>query len=215
MTSIVTTVFRRDNIHDANEYIEGVDSNTIIKDMIKYKTIEPSVNSVVSLLGITTRKPCIGFTIALPKNGLIPTRIPRTLKSGRVVSDTATLAYGGMTTAQQLNFLINDYIPHVVTPFIHAGVICPEYHKDGTIHMHIMGQDDDIKDELDMRDLRCNVNQCLAVRKLTKKGTPPSVMNHVHFLKDAPDWLRYIQKDRERMNNKGIPFYCFKHSISI
>lgn len=209
-------VFRRDSIVKANDYvIDNENENDI--ELARYsKFFEPTIESVSTLLGIDTlASHCIGFTIAIPIDAKIPTKIKRSLKSGRVVTDTALIAYRSLTKQQQLDFLIKEYCPHVVTPFINKGVIVPELTGKGVIHLHIIAQDDDIKDEYDMKDLQAKVSQCLATRRLCKNPKHAIHLNYVHYLTDASKWCEYLQKDRDFMNSKNVPYWVWKNLLEL
>lgn len=216
MNDLQTIVFRRANVVECYDFVCDT-CDVDIDKLVKYKSYEPSLKCVSNLLGIDTRDTCIAFTITIPPLAKIPLQISRTMSSGRVKTETVKTAYKAMTNEQQVKFLIDVYIPHVVTPFLDRGIIVPELHKSGLIHMHIIAQDDSIKDEYDMRNLRCSVNQCLAVRNLRNKFASDYVMNNITYCvnKTPEGELEYMSKSRKDMNERGYPFWCFKNRITL
>lgn len=212
---MMVTVFRRDSLKTCGQFLDEVYETDLTDDIecVEYKTTELTIKCVSNLLGIDTHAKAIGFTIAIPSKAKIPTRIKRTLKSGKVVTDTAMIAYQALTPHQQYEFLIEHYVPHVVTPFIDVGVCVPELTQNNNVHLHILGCDKNIVDEYDMKTLRCQVGQCLATRKLTKNNNVN--LNYIHYLQDVPKWIEYLQKDRERMNNKDLSYYVWKNTLLL
>lgn len=213
----VVVNFRKENLTDVNDWIANdCYSNTDI-ELMSYKTFEPSIQSVSNLLGIETlTNHCIGWTISIPDKAKIPLRIERKMRSGKITHDTQPIAWTAMTNHQQVTFLMQHYVPHVVTPFVDRGIIIPEVNKNGNIHLHILAYDEDITDEYDLRTLQRSVGQCLAVRKFSKNNIKNSIhQNYIHYLKDPIEWIKYLQKDREFMNNKDYTYHVFTSQVNL
>lgn len=173
--------------------------------LFKYKTenIRSSdlkdVKEIARALGISAAPADghrnIGITIAVPVNLKIPL-VPR-----------GHIQYGSLTPKQQYQFIIEKYIPTVITPFVDYGVIIPELHKSGNIHVHLLCYDDDIKDEIDMITLQKKIGQTTMVHKICKgKKNAEIHLNYVHYLDNTEKWLDYLSKSNVK-DKLGINFF--------
>ncbi|AXH73788.1 MAG: putative replicase [Cressdnaviricota sp.] len=161
-------------------------------------------------LGITTNAPCIGYTISPPSNLLVKTEVKRQRADGKLMSKFLNIKYADLPPKKQINYLIQEYIPYTVTPFFQKGIITFELNKNGNIHSHLICQHEDIKDAWDLKTVRSQILNTVKVKKILKQRSHlHHVLNHIHYLKDVPDWITYMSKDTDLLKDKNIRLIKF------
>lgn len=136
----------------------------------------------------------LGWTITMPTDTPVIIDERYQNSKGKLVPKRRKIRFDQATSKQQVSFLVNDYIPNVVTPLIDRGIGIFELTKKQEIHCHIIGYDTNYVDDVDLRDLQKSVSQLLIVRKITKGCYRQGTTNYIHYLKDIDDWYSYLDK---------------------
>lgn len=153
----------------------------------------------------------IGWTINLPYD--VPVIIPEryiTL-NGKSNKRERKIKYKDCTPLQQVKYLIEYYLPRVVTPLLERGVGVFELTAKGEVHCHIMAIDPAITDTVDLITLRKKVSQLLVVRKITKGNSRQGSCNYIHYVDCVQSWIEYLQKDQ----NGKLPVFMFGNCDNI
>lgn len=147
----------------------------------------------------------IGWTINLPYD--TPVIVPEVFirRSGSPSKRERKIKYKDCTPYQQIKYLIDDYLPKVVTPLLDRGIGIFEVTKQGMIHVHIAAVSEGITDKIDLITLQRTVSQLLLVRKLTKGVTRQGTCNYIHFVSERDKWIEYLEKEQ----SSKLQFFTF------
>lgn len=153
--------------------------------------------AVLDILGTSTAPP-VGITLAIPSMLNIQGR-----------------TYSSLSPDNQYKWLLTEYIPRAITPYFDIGIGVPEFHKSGCIHLHMICiRRSAINTEYHERTLQSDVNNA-AVTYSIHKGKRSNAVHQtfVHFIKDLPEWIMYIQKDQFKFEGSNIqPYYWHDNS---
>jgi len=134
----------------------------------------------------------VAITVSVP-TGLKLKRQRKFRIDNHVSTVTSTDRFENLTKIEQFNWLIEEYLPCVITPYIHAGIIVPELTAKYNVHLHILAYDPSIQSESELDDFRKMVGSTLGVKKIIKSEANKVNLNYIHYC-DALKWLKYLTK---------------------
>lgn len=145
-------------------------------------------DAVMELLGTITAPP-VGVTLAIPANLNI---------NGR--------PYGILTPDVQYRWLRDSYMPRGITPFFDCGIAVPEFHKSGSIHLHMICWNRDyIDNQYHERSIRAQVNNSMIAYTIHRGKSSNAVhLTFVHTIKDIPEWVNYMQKSQHDFEGSDL-----------
>lgn len=155
-----------------------------------------TVPEAVGSLGIPTAPP-FGFTVAIPTGHLIAEH----LFSRSVDNKSTKRHYQELNPSQQISWLMKEYVPRVVAPYVDRALIVCELTKSDNIHLHMICWDPSVRTDWDMAWLRKTVNNTVLCRSILKgKYDHARILNCIHFLSEdkggIKQWTEYLSKDQ-------------------
>lgn len=177
-------------------------------DNIETYKYKKSMDFCALALGTSTQKlpdgkQYFGYSISFPINHNIKVRQGKIYANGKIKQIETMLPYYKATPKQQMEYIIHEYLPNVVTPNIENGVGIFELTKAGEIHCHLLCYDNNIYDTIDMVTLRKTICQNLTVNRIIKNKDNKR-LNYIHFLNNLSEWVIYMHK--EQIEGKSIIF---------
>lgn len=157
------------------------------------KTLRNSIKTHIPALGIGMAG-FYGWTISLPSKALI-----------RAVVNTGTcfkpfkLRWEQCTPFQQIRYLIDTYLPKVVSGLVDVAIAVPEITQAGNIHLHLLCHHATVTNEYGINDIRKSVLQnmvCIRFHKMKKNAI--MALNYIHLLNDVDKWIEYMSKDLDK-----------------
>lgn len=165
-------------------------SNITCPDRL-HQMISQDVEEAVLTLGISTVPP-IGITISVPVKHRFQKK-----------------QWQQLGPCRQYHWLMREYLPRVIIPYVQRGVGVCEFTKRGNVHIHIIAWDEGITREVDMLELRATVNNCVLANSISRgKHENAKILNHVHFLQEPKEWVAYMLKYQIQLTNRRA-FYPF------
>lgn len=144
--------------------------------------------AVMDLLGTITAPP-IGVTLAIPARLKVQNR-----------------SYCMMSPDNQYRWLISTYVPKGITHLFNCGIIVPEFHKQGRIHLHMMCWDRSFIDNAyHLNQLRSDVNNTMVAYTIHKGDLSNAVhLTDVHTLDKPLEWIEYLNKSQHEFEGSDI-----------
>lgn len=159
-------------------------------DNLLHQMVHQDIDDAVLTLGISTA-PAIGITVNVP--------VKHKIRDGR----GRIAEWQSIGPIQQQRWFVREYLPRVILPFVQRGILIFELTKAKNIHCHMICWDPAVEVEIDMIELRAQINNCVLTQSICKGRTEHAkILNFVHFLADEPDWIDYLKKSQSSFKKR-------------